>query len=212
MNELFHPDELQVQVVPSYSFSQEIIITNIMKLYDIDRFYIDVCYSKGNFYKHDIPEPVFKYDIEPKTKDTIKCDSRKLPHENDSAKSIMFDPPFLTVFQKKGESVIKDRFGFYNTLEELYSMYCDSLSEFYRVLKPGGIVVFKCMDFVCSGKQNWSHVHVFNMASIIGFYPLDFFICLSKTVMLNKSLKFTQRHARKYHSYFWVFKKNKQKA
>lgn len=42
-----------------------------------------------------------------------------------------------------------------------------------------------------------------------GFYPKDMFILLAKS-RLNDGRK--QQHARKYHSYFWVFKKSKNKV
>ena len=204
-NELFDVNELLLDIVVSYSFSQEIIFSNIMRLYNIKQFEIDPCFSKGNFYKKNIPEPIYKYDINPQTKDTIQCDCRKLPHDDNSISSIIFDPPFLI---KTGPgSKIKDRFSCLNNLKDLFLFYKNSLKEFYRILKNEGLLIFKCQDFVSSGKQHWNHIKIYNIAVNIGFYGLDFFIYLAKSRILGNCLK-NQKHARKYHSYFWIFRKD----
>ena len=83
----------------------------------------------------------------------------------------------------------------------------NSLKEFYRILKFGGIVIFKCQD-VCSGrKQFFSHGIVMNMAVQLGFYPLDMFVLLAKSRLIRMQ---NQNHARKYHCYFWVFQKSRK--
>lgn len=83
-------------------------------------------------------------------------------------------------------------------------MYGNSLKEFYRILKENGIVIFKCQDVVSGSKQYFTHVWIMYKALEIGFYPLDLFILLAKNRILDGR---EQQHARKFHSYFWVFKK-----
>lgn len=85
------------------------------------------------------------------------------------------------------------------------------MKEAYRVLKPNGILIFKCQDKVSSGKQYMSHVFIMNEAVKIGFYPKDLFILIAKNRLIaNWQIK-SQKHARKFHSYFWVFEKNDKK-
>jgi len=84
-------------------------------------------------------------------------------------------------------------------------MYSGSLKEFSRVLKDDGIVIFKCQDIVSSAKQHFTHCWVMYEAMKYGFYPKDLFILLAKN-RLNDGRK--QQHARKFHSYFFVFKKH----
>ena len=67
--------------------------------------------------------------------------------ENNSIDCLMFDPPFLAT---KGPSLSEDddnnkinkRFGVYPTERELFQFYTDSLVEFHRVLKDGGVLVY----------------------------------------------------------------------
>lgn len=48
-----------------------------------------------------------------------------------------------------------------------------------------------------------------NYAVKLGLYPKDLFILLSKRRPIQHNLK-NQNHARKFHSYFWVFGKQKR--
>ena len=72
-------------------------------------------------------------------------------------------------------------------------------------------MIFKCQDKVSSGKQYFSHVYVQKEAIKYGFYPLDLFILLAKNRIVADWQKANQKHARKFHSYFWVFKKCNKK-
>jgi tRNA G10 N-methylase Trm11 len=173
----------------------------------------DPTYSKGNFYKNTgISEPQYKFDILPQSEDVVYGDCRNLPLENESIECEMFDPPFLATVGKSLKSndnnnCINKRFGVYPSENELHQMYIDTLKESYRILKPNGVLIFKCQDKVSSQKQYMSHVFVMNEAVKAGFYPKDLFILLAKNrIVADWQLK-NQQHARKFHSYFWVFEK-----
>lgn len=121
----------------------------------------------------------------------------------------MFDPPFViggadNEDVKLGSNIISRRFTNFNCFEDLKIMYSGSMNEFYRILKPDGIVIFKCQDIVYSSKQHFTHCWLMEYALKIGFYPKDLFILLSKNRLTDNRV---QQHARKFHSYFWVFKK-----
>ena len=85
------------------------------------------------------------------------------------------------------------------------------LVEYKRVLKPNGILIFKCQDTVSSGKQWFSHSHIMNMAVNVGFYPKDLFMLLAKNRIIGHNHS-NQKHARKFHSYFWVFENRLSKV
>lgn len=201
-------------MVKSVSYSQEEIIKWILNLYTEDnRIDLDATYSLGNFYKKTgIIEPDYKFDIDPKYEDVILGDCRNLPLKDESIGCQMFDPPFLattgnSLKSSDSNNIITKRFGYYSNEKELHQMYIDSMKESYRILKEGGILIFKCQDKVSSGKQYLSHVFIINEAIKIGFYPEDIFILLAKNrIVADWQLK-NQKHSRKFHSYFIVFRK-----
>lgn len=189
--------------IKSIGFDQIDILQDIVTLYCPQGFECDPTYSIGNFYKSHIPQPRYKFDVKPQVPGVIQASADKLPLENESVNSINFDPPFLV---KTGQgSIIKNRFGEFASIPELWQFYDNSLKEFARVLKASGVLVFKCQDTVLSGKNWMSHCEVYSQAIKNGFACLDLFILLAKQRVLGKHQ--TQVHARKYHSYFWVFQK-----
>lgn len=201
-------------VIKSISYSQDEILKNIIKLYCPDGFELDPTYSLGNFYKK-IKQPKYKFDIDPDRKDVVAADSTALPLSDNSVKSILFDPPFLgTKGNVKGSknksNIIIKRFGYYSNMNDLWKYYALSIKEFYRVLKDGGVLVCKIQDSISSGKQFLSHIELTNQAIANGFYPKDIFVLLSKNVILSPKHN-NQQHARKFHSYFIVFLKEKNK-
>lgn len=192
------------EIIKSISYSQDEILNWIIQLYCPDGFDLDPTYSKGVFYKN-VPEPKLKFDLQPQIENVQKANCTNLPLDDCSINSIVFDPPFM--FGAHGQTknnIMTKRFTMFNTFAQLCIMYQDSLREFYRLLKPKGILVFKCQDYTDS-KTTITHCLVYNWAYTIGFKAEDIFIRLTKGRIYNPKLK--QRHARKFHSYFWVLKK-----
>lgn len=197
------------EIIKSVSESQGEILNNIIALYCPEGFEVDPTYSKGNFY-NDVPEPKYKLDLSPQGEGVKEADSRQLPFSASSVGSIIFDPPFVGGSRKDGKpGIIKERFGYYKNVPILWHFYRDSLNEFHRILKPEGILVFKCQDTIENSRQYLSHIEIINYAYSIGFYPLDLFILVAKNRLMSPN-QAIQQHARKYHSYFIVFKKSKR--
>ena len=205
-----------MEIIKSINYNQQEIINNILQLYNngnsID---LDCTYSKGVFYKNGIvQEPKHKSDIKPLFKDVIKADSMNLPFPNDFFQCIMCDLPFLATsgesLKENNGNIINKRFSIFENEIQLHQVYLYTIQEVYRVLRENGILIFKCQDKVSSGNQYFSHVVICEKAINIGYYPLDLFILLSKNRIIANWQK-NQKHARKYHSYFWVFKKCNKK-
>jgi len=189
-------------MIKSISYKQDDIFDGITTMFCPDGFECDPTYSKGIFYKN-IPKPKYKYDLSPQTEDTIQADSCNLPLEDNLIKSIMFDPPFcFGIHGKTLQNISAKRFTMYKNFEELENHYKGSLLEFKRILIKKGILVFKCQDYTDS-KTTMTHCLVWKWATDLGFYAKDLFILLNESRIWNPNL--TQRHARKCHSYFWVF-------
>ena len=213
-----------IEMIKTTHYKNDDVIKSIMKLQGIEQFDLDCTYSTGVFWKKIVP-PTHKTDLYPQTPDVKECNSENLPFENNSFNSIMYDPPFVinggvnsenatNNVGKDGSNIIAKRFGGYRNFEELKSNYYKTLQELYRITKEGGFVVVKCQDTVSGGKNHFTHVAIMNMAIEIGFHPKDMYILLAKQRLsaFNGTKWKTQYHARKFHSYFWVFEKTKEKV
>jgi hypothetical protein len=206
-------------MIKSIYYTNDEVIQAIMELYKIEKFDLDCTYSKGVFWKK-IGDPVHKTDLLPQVEGVIEANSEELPFDNNSMKSIMYDPPFVIVGgkgyrdNKEGSSIIAKRFEGYKDWNELRTNYYNSLKELYRICDEGGYVVMKCQDTVSGGKNHFTHVMVMNMAQELGFYPRDLFVLLAKGRIssFNGTKWKKQEHARKFHSYFWVFEKRKPRV
>lgn len=209
---------MKQQIITSINYSQTDIIQNIIQLYiPQGKIDADVTYSKGIFYKDGvIAEPQYKFDIAPQNGDTIQADCRNLPLADNSINSLIFDPPFLATSGKSlttqaDNNLMLRRFGYYRNEKELHKFYQDSFREFNRVLSDNGILIVKCQDKISSGKQYLSHVFIIQQAIEQDFYPEDIFILLAKSRIVADWQARSQKHARKFHSYFIVFRKSKLK-
>lgn len=198
-------------MIKTVNDNQQQIIKDIISLYCPQGIELDPTYSKGIFYKNSvIDEPLEKFDLFPQTDDTLQSNANDLPHLNESISSIMFDPPFVAGHTKQQPSgIIGQRFHGFRYVPDLWKWYSECIQEFYRILEFHGILIVKCQDTVSSGKQWFSHVYLMNEAEKIGFYTQDLFILTAKSRIIGHNHK-KQKHARKFHSYFLVFKKQKQ--
>lgn len=202
------------KVISTISYNEQEIIRDILYLHasgaDIE---CDPTYSVGNFYKNGLRVPKYKFDLHPQIKGVVKARSDNLPLEHESINVLMFDPPFVMSGKhdktKDGSGIIPKRFTSFKNFGQLKKMYSCSLHEFYRILAPAGIMIFKCQDSVFSGKNHFTHSWLMFEAMKYGFHPKDLFILLAKARILDGR---EQQHARKFHSYFWVFKKDKCKV
>jgi len=186
------------------------IIQDILILHNnCDGVDVDPTYSIGRFWRG-LPEPKRKFDINPQLDGVELGDSRHLPLEDKSVNSIMFDPPFVTGSRAEGKpGIIKTRFSYYKNEKELLAFYMKSLDEFHRILKDGGIVIFKCQDVVSGGTNYMIHHRIMSLAEHIGFYVKDLFVYTRKNVMWSPNMA-NQQHARKNHCYFIILEKNEK--
>lgn len=181
------------------------IIKNIIFLHNNNEpFELDPTFSKGTIYK-ETEEPILKYDVNPVREDVLQADCRNLPLDDETIKSIMFDPPFIVAPSTK-PGILRDRFSCYKNVTELWDFYVESLKEFYRILKQDGVIAFKCQDLVSGGVNYFSHCKIIYESQRIGFYVKDMFVLTRKNVLWSANME-NQQHARKNHCYYLVLKK-----
>jgi hypothetical protein len=197
-------------VIRSVYENQTDILKGIMALYAPDGFECDCTYGNGQFYR-DIPPPIFRFDIDPQTPDTIQATSDNLPLTDKSISSLVFDPPFLTYVRAgrggNGKMIMAKRFAGYWRYDELESHYKATLTEAGRVLCKNGIMVFKCQDIIHNHKIHCTHANVIAWAENSGLRLQDLFILPAKHRLPSPNRAGTQKHARIFHSYFLVLRK-----
>jgi hypothetical protein len=188
------------------SDNEDQIILGIMQLHNNDQpFDVDASYSLGGFYRSGrVPIPALRFDLNPQVEGVQRADVKKLPLANASVQSIIFDPPFG--FNPHGNiSPANHRFRMFPTWDDLERTYKDALLSFRRVLRPKGIVAWKCQDYTDS-KTTLTHCLLYNWATDAGFYAKDLLIKYRPFGAAYKVHQ-TQRHARKVHAYWYVFEK-----
>lgn len=196
-------------LISTVSDNQHEILNNILRLH-IKRKQIDcdLTYSIGCFYKH-LPQPVLKYDKYPQIEGVLPLESA-FNLEADTLHSIVVDLPFIIRNNKGGKSIntykIANRFNSFGSVKKLYDANDYILSLAYDKLEKKGILIVKTMDVIFAGKQHWVANYVINKATDLGFEMIDLFILIANKKLL-RSDGCIQHHARKFHSYFLVFRK-----
>lgn len=231
----------QNNVIKSVNDDQHAILRDIMVLHNGGKpFDCDLTYSIGNFYgtfteevnevgddgnpvsrtrQYEIPQPVYKFDVDPQVEGCIKFDPwGDIPLEDNSIESIVIDPPFVigprdsaSVFNgNKGSNTIQKRFSSYYPRYEMFSSYEHLIKVAYRVLKPGGILVFKSQNVISGGINLMTSHYTCTLAEKYGFYIKDEFVLTAKNRLISGKVR-EQQHSRRYHSFFHVFVKDDPK-
>ena len=192
--------------IKSISYSQADILSWIMKLYnDSKPFECDLTASKCIFWKS-LPKPQYLYDKYPQV-EGVKPLSEADLLPNEFFSSIVYDLPFIV--SSGAMSKIKERFTHFESVEELYQANDEMLERSHRLLKEDGLLVIKTMDVCHGNKQLWISDYVIQKAAELGFELIEKFILLSNLRLFARTHQ--QKIARKYHSYFFVFRKCKKK-
>jgi hypothetical protein len=138
--------------------------------------------------------------------------------EDDSFPIIGFDPPYISTGTKTTSSIpdFYDRYGIgelsgWQAIRKL--MEC-GLGECARILAPGGWLLFKCMNYVESGRRIWN-VHYFAHygQATLGLRLVDEFIHVTGGgAQPQTNLDGTprqQKHTRQVHSNLLIFTKGR---
>jgi hypothetical protein len=166
----------------------------------------DVTFGSGTFWKK---TDLSKLHLSASDISTCPCapyDFRQLPYENESYNHMVLDPPYM---HNAGKPMVDKRYGNSKTTKGMYhrdimNIYFQGMTEGFRILKVGGLLWVKCQDEIESGYQRWSHIEIHDFARTLEMYGKDLFVLIptSRTVVQRK-----QQHARKTHSYLWLFAK-----
>jgi len=194
----------EVGIYTCHSGSNADLLEVVSKLYLKEGCTVaDVTYGKGAFWKN---MDMGRYNFLP-TDIKSGVDFRSLPYSNGSIDVTVLDPPYAhnpgTMFVDATYNNAATTKGMYH--KDIINLYAKGMSESHRILKKGGFLFVKCQDEIESSKQKWSHIEIFAIALEIGFYAKDLFVLHQngKPTIQHKQ----QKHARKNHSYLWVFQR-----
>lgn len=196
-------------LIKSVSDDQQEILNNIIRLY-IKEGYIqaDFTFSKGVFYKNgNVVIPQYRFDKYPKQCEGV-LDLKKADKliEDGTLHSCIVDLPFLVTKKEWTKNcMMHQRFNSFNDMEEATDANKYMLELSYKKLRKKGILIMKTQDIYTAGRQIWFSHLVHQWAVEQGFSVIDKFILTSNVRLLNGGMN--QKCARKYHSYFFVFRK-----
>lgn len=173
---------------------------------------VDATFGNGRFWKN-VDQSIYDLHASDLARDGV--DLRALPLGPVSIDMVVLDPPYR---YKPAKNVPQDAVdghgkvdGLYNlttTLRntaEVIDLYVKGFVEADRVLRVGGFLVVKCQDTVQDGKNLWVHVTLMAEADRLGFACRDLLVVAPSSVLKTRWER--QRHLRKGHSYFLVFRK-----
>lgn len=178
----------------------------------------DVTYGNGVFWR-DVPSG--RYGLR---KSDLKSgvDARALPYENAIMDCVVFDPPYMhspggtahdghqnfeAYYRNNGDNGTSKKYH-----DAVLELYFQAGEEAWRVLRNGGIYIVKCADEVCACQQRLTHIEIVNHFQEKNMFAAeDLFVVVRKNKPgVSRILR--QRHARKNHSYFIVFRKKPGKS
>jgi hypothetical protein len=112
---------------------------------------LDPTYGRGGWWRRWRPERLVAHDL---ALDGV--DFRRLPEAGASIDAVAFDPPYrLNGTPDRGEFDARYGTGTTARWQERHALIRAGISEAVRVLRPGGILLVKCADQVCSGRVRW---------------------------------------------------------
>ena len=168
----------------------------------------DLTYGKGVFWRKTPHLRVFGSDI-------ITCpkrphDFRSLPYGDETFDIAVLDPPYV---HSPGRHMTDARYQNAATTRGMLwkdirsGLFIPGMREAMRIVKrDGGQIWVKCMDQVQSGMQRWCHAELLHDALGMGLVGRDLFVLVPQSTTSSNRWS-VQHHARKRHSYLWVFQR-----
>jgi hypothetical protein len=142
----------------------------------------------------------------------LVADCTHLPYRDQRLDVLVLDPPYMHNPNLQETQVM----ACYNNVATtqgmnhqaiLRDLYCPAILQAAYALKPGGLLLVKGKDEIERGRQCWSRDELPGAARRCGFTEQDFFLYENRLGMANLTWNghAPQRHARKNHSYLFVF-------
>ncbi len=166
---------------------------------------LDPTYGRGTWWKLWRPVALACHD-----KDLDGTDFRKLNYADGHFDAVAYDPPYCSKGGRKTSGIpeMDDRYGQDDapaTPTLVQGLINDGLTEMFRLVRPGGIVLCKTMNYVSSGKLWLGTFLTHQHAQYLGFKTFDVLDHIGGAGPQPDGRR--QVHARHNSSTMFVFKK-----
>ncbi len=199
-------------ILTCYQCNNDFLMAQVAKLYfrSGDRI-CDGSYGQGTFWKL---IDLSQYDFHPSDLLTVPGhahDFRNLPYRSEDFDVYALDPPYMHHPNSSHRRIHGVNYRNAETTRglahnDIIQLYRDGMIEAHRILRPAGLMLVKCQDEIESGRQRITHIEIHNIAvNELGMEIQDLFVLMQKRPLLHFGRP--AQHARKNHSYLWVFRK-----
>lgn len=141
------------------------LIADVARLYlEPDPFVLDPTYGRGNWWTEYRPTRLVASDLDPTKSPTgVSIDFTAMPWTSGSFDAVAYDPPYVSVGGRTTSTVpgMLNAYGIDvapTSPARVQALIDDGLRECSRVVRPGGLLLVKCMDYVSSGRL-WPGTH-----------------------------------------------------
>lgn len=173
---------------------------------DLDRV-LDPTYGRGRWWTEYLPQHLTAHDLK-----TDGVDFRRLPEAAGSFDVVAFDPPYIAPGGRTTSTTpdFNDRYGLVDvpkTPDSVTALILAGVVEFHRVLRPDGLLLLKCMNYVSGGRYRPAAYDVLRGAEQIGFRLVDELVHLRHPG--PQPSRDRQHHARRNYSLLFVLRRDR---
>ncbi len=165
----------------------------------------DVTYGAGRFWQK---VDASRYDLLASDLADGGPDCRALPYDAKSLDGIVIDPPYIPShdgdLKESIDVVYRVNESGLRSAADVLGLYQAALREAARCLRAGGVAFVKCQDTCENHEQHWLHIQIYAAALSSDFVAEDLFVLVLDGAPTMRQP--SQQHARKNHSYLWVFR------
>ena len=143
-----------------------------------DDLVLDPTYGRGVWWQRWRPEKLVTSDVRPGLGDEVG-DFRYLYWNDEHFDVVAFDPPYK--LNGTPDHAIDERYGVHEptSWQDRHGLILAGIDECARVLKPGGRLLLKCQNQVCSGKVRWQTYEFAAHAQGLGLTLVDELLMLA---------------------------------